>query len=129
MIRRPPRSTLFPYTTLFRSVIEEKCKKNKAPQVASGALVDWGGGRISPPALARIFHDFSLMNSPSQDSSVSKRCCLMRNHAISDASTKIEGTPTNKPRITLSIASSYHPRVNATRSQALFRHINLSSHF
>src|SRR3712207_8704891 len=26
MIRRPPRSTLFPYTTLFRSVGEEKCR-------------------------------------------------------------------------------------------------------
>src|ERR1041385_8289322 len=25
MIRRPPRSTLFPYTTLFRSKILEKC--------------------------------------------------------------------------------------------------------
>src|SRR5258708_25224615 len=25
MIRRPPRSTLFPYTTLFRSVIAEVC--------------------------------------------------------------------------------------------------------
>src|SRR2546430_7534685 len=24
MIRRPPRSTLFPYTTLFRSVIEDR---------------------------------------------------------------------------------------------------------
>src|SRR3989442_7847219 len=24
MIRRPPRSTLFPYTTLFRSILEEK---------------------------------------------------------------------------------------------------------
>src|SRR2546429_6381585 len=24
MIRRPPRSTLFPYTTLFRSVVSEK---------------------------------------------------------------------------------------------------------
>src|SRR5690349_22808406 len=24
MIRRPPRSTLFPYTTLFRSTIEQK---------------------------------------------------------------------------------------------------------
>src|SRR3712207_8775746 len=24
MIRRPPRSTLFPYTTLFRSLMEEK---------------------------------------------------------------------------------------------------------
>src|SRR2546429_845777 len=25
MIRRPPRSTLFPYTTHFRSVMDEKC--------------------------------------------------------------------------------------------------------
>src|SRR5690349_22188206 len=25
MIRRPPRSTLFPYTTLFRSNIEKEC--------------------------------------------------------------------------------------------------------
>src|SRR5258706_7554051 len=24
MIRRPPRSTLFPYTTLFRSLVEER---------------------------------------------------------------------------------------------------------
>jgi len=27
MIRRPPRSTLFPYTTLFRSVISNKMNK------------------------------------------------------------------------------------------------------
>src|SRR2546429_9597514 len=26
MIRRPPRSTLFPYTTLFRSVREDQCR-------------------------------------------------------------------------------------------------------
>jgi len=26
MIRRPPRSTLFPYTTLFRSIFEKECK-------------------------------------------------------------------------------------------------------
>src|SRR5256885_6840832 len=26
MIRRPPRSTLFPYTTLFRSVIKRRCE-------------------------------------------------------------------------------------------------------
>src|SRR2546426_1303565 len=26
MIRRPPRSTLFPYTTLFRSLIDKKLK-------------------------------------------------------------------------------------------------------
>src|SRR5690349_24025790 len=27
MIRRPPRSTLFPYTTLFRSVRDEHCAR------------------------------------------------------------------------------------------------------
>src|SRR3712207_7739406 len=30
MIRRPPRSTLFPYTTLFRSEAEEKIMNLKA---------------------------------------------------------------------------------------------------
>src|SRR5258707_7327916 len=33
MIRRPPRSTLFPYTTLFRSVLAEQI-------VVAGAAVD-----------------------------------------------------------------------------------------
>src|SRR5438034_6685081 len=30
MIRRPPRSTLFPYTTLFRSRKETRCKSHHA---------------------------------------------------------------------------------------------------
>src|SRR5256884_6993436 len=33
MIRRPPRSTLFPYTTLFRS-IQEKLLPRETPQLA-----------------------------------------------------------------------------------------------
>src|SRR2546429_6155296 len=37
MIRRPPRSTLFPYTTLFRSLVEEYI--HTASPVASEALV------------------------------------------------------------------------------------------
>src|SRR5437764_6016724 len=28
MIRRPPRSTLFPYTTLFRSLGQDSCERN-----------------------------------------------------------------------------------------------------
>src|SRR3712207_8381463 len=28
MIRRPPRSTLFPYTTLFRSLVQDRLTKN-----------------------------------------------------------------------------------------------------
>src|SRR3712207_8289983 len=32
MIRRPPRSTLFPYTTLFRSVVEDR-RLGRRPRV------------------------------------------------------------------------------------------------
>src|SRR2546427_6140446 len=34
MIRRPPRSTLFPYTTLFRSLIDEL----ERPRIAEGVM-------------------------------------------------------------------------------------------
>src|SRR5438093_4210452 len=36
MIRRPPRSTLFPYTTLFRSVPEELGALMEVERAASG---------------------------------------------------------------------------------------------
>src|SRR5688572_31512674 len=32
MIPRPPRSTLFPYTTLFRSIGEQACARGRADQ-------------------------------------------------------------------------------------------------
>src|SRR5208282_1420321 len=34
MIRRPPRSTLFPYTTLFRSVSSRPSRAAEAPSLA-----------------------------------------------------------------------------------------------
>src|SRR2546427_6647449 len=36
MIRRPPRSTLFPYTTLFRSLLEEVSALRVEEQVIAG---------------------------------------------------------------------------------------------
>src|SRR5256885_5827386 len=33
MIRRPPRSTLFPYTTLFRSVVDERAGAGQGGRV------------------------------------------------------------------------------------------------
>src|SRR3712207_8692089 len=42
MIRRPPRSTLFPYTTLFRSLVGEQ------PRVGQG---DGGLARVRTQAL------------------------------------------------------------------------------
>src|SRR2546430_7053227 len=40
MIRRPPRSTLFPYTTLFRSEPVDRIAQHGRVQVAAGAGVD-----------------------------------------------------------------------------------------
>src|SRR5258708_28811880 len=46
MIRRPPRSTLFPYTTLFRS--DRLCKANCSLEFSATAAVSRGGiGRRS----------------------------------------------------------------------------------
>src|SRR3712207_8259235 len=45
MIRRPPRSTLFPYTTLFRSIgvklVLEALHTNELPFVNGGEHVEW----------------------------------------------------------------------------------------
>src|SRR5258708_37725435 len=45
MIRRPPRSTLFPYTTLFRSAIRQ---------------VYYGGKYITPIVAERLANSFEL---------------------------------------------------------------------
>src|SRR6266704_4965891 len=39
MIRRPPRSTLFPYTTLFRSV-DERCEHTRRVEIRQAEPVD-----------------------------------------------------------------------------------------
>src|SRR5256885_2055512 len=40
MIRRPPRSTLFPYTTLFRSVLDALGPQGHLVNIARGSVVD-----------------------------------------------------------------------------------------
>src|SRR2546430_15265794 len=43
MIRRPPRSTLFPYTTLFRSAVLKRDPKNVDALTHLGLIVAIGG--------------------------------------------------------------------------------------
>src|SRR3989454_9910719 len=51
MIRRPPRSTLFPYTTLFRS---RRRARVRPAREARGELADAGGPARGPRLLRRI---------------------------------------------------------------------------
>src|SRR3712207_7887737 len=47
MIRRPPRSTLFPYTTLFRSKPPSSCANICDGGVLTlPGLPEWGGGAV-----------------------------------------------------------------------------------
>src|SRR3712207_7200548 len=50
MIRRPPRSTLFPYTTLFRSLADAQRLLEELVQRRPGAAVARGG--VGPAQLA-----------------------------------------------------------------------------
>src|SRR2546425_2894651 len=52
MIRRPPRSTLFPYTTLFRSDIEEFILCKQKEEAKAHALVAQGYDGSSPDSDA-----------------------------------------------------------------------------
>src|SRR5258708_30686984 len=54
MIRRPPRSTLFPYTTLFRSVPDEVVEDHGgAVEVLPGCGADQHRRIVSGPSRAR----------------------------------------------------------------------------
>src|SRR3712207_9276943 len=53
MIRRPPRSTLFPYTTLFRSA-EDRAAHAVAPEVLDAELLVRGDGAQPEADGARL---------------------------------------------------------------------------
>src|SRR3989441_3846474 len=67
MIRRPPRSTLFPYTTLFRSVRWERIVRGIADEhgvwVALASLVGFEGGKGFPGASVRSEEHTSELQS------------------------------------------------------------------
>src|SRR5688572_30944630 len=56
MLRRPPRSTLFPYTTLFRSFAGEADDEGRAQRDAGNPAADAREQRVVDPAVARPPH-------------------------------------------------------------------------
>src|SRR2546427_8837374 len=51
MIRRPPRSTLFPYTTLFRSLLREPPEPLAVLELDDGLLADRSLAAEAPGAI------------------------------------------------------------------------------
>src|SRR3712207_7269078 len=63
MIRRPPRSTLFPYTTLFRSSAPDRAMaENSAPPLRIG--IDLGGTKIEALAIGPSGEEVYRQRSP-----------------------------------------------------------------
>src|SRR3712207_7127496 len=78
MIRRPPRSTLFPYTTLFRSHADRReanvgvglaCGTEKASYVATCAevSVDRESGKIVVRRIVQAYECGAVMNPRSEE--------------------------------------------------------------
>ena len=60
MIRRPPRSTLFPYTTLFRSAAAKEVLDGGGTvsyQGATGNVLFDANGDVSAPAVTWVFSE------------------------------------------------------------------------
>src|SRR3712207_8238190 len=59
MIRRPPRSTLFPYTTLFRSTIDWEHERVTCPQGKTSAIWRAARDEDGSPRIQAVFsqHD------------------------------------------------------------------------
>src|SRR5437588_5071655 len=71
MLRRPPRSTLFPYTTLFRSLLEQRIQEKLQPYEAQVTLLDEIPGvdrTLAAVIIAEMGVDMSVFQSVSQRS-------------------------------------------------------------
>src|SRR3712207_7644672 len=79
MIRRPPRSTLFPYTTLFRSHRRERSRR-EPPVLQAGHLADDQQlGALEPPLgehPPQVRHDL-LLRSEEHTSELQSRQYLV----------------------------------------------------
>src|SRR5256885_10814506 len=74
MIRRPPRSTLFPYTTLFRSEFGARLAAHVAGR--HGDTLD-AAGTACPRSIDRVFHERSEEHTSELQSPCNLVCRLL----------------------------------------------------
>src|SRR2546430_12648523 len=108
MIRRPPRSTLFPYTTLFRS--HDGCGRPAVLEQRGGAVA----GTAPRPVARRGAADRRSEEHTSELQSQSNLVCrLLLEKKKKNKSAQVTTRTATTPRL---------PRRTDTRTQPLFRH-------
>src|SRR2546426_1707185 len=75
MIRRPPRSTLFPYTTLFRS--PQEGRSDDSPRVDGGARISTGRADARPGDRAAAVWRGAERRSEEHTSELQSPCNLV----------------------------------------------------
>src|SRR5436853_1742294 len=97
MIRRPPRSTLFPYTTLFRSSDTPHCagRDPAHPGTASAvtcsrALEDRKSTRLNSSHLGISYAVFCLKKKKKKHTSNDYQMALLKSHHKNDKEIKNE---------------------------------------
>src|SRR2546430_5528024 len=94
MIRRPPRSTLFPYTTLFRSLHAQRYRADRAQDVRdvlADAPVAPGRAALEHPVAVHEDRKSTRLNS--SHSQISYAVFCLKKKKTTDASTPPERTP------------------------------------
>src|SRR3712207_9063608 len=62
MIRRPPRSTLFPYTTLFRSILSARLEIDKVNEMFDLNLPESDEYKTVGGLILHVFQSFPKLN-------------------------------------------------------------------
>src|SRR5258708_2960127 len=101
MIRRPPRSTLFPYTTLFRSGRCGTSSRGEDGLADGGALFERSVCRGGTPSVRRAHQDrkSTRLNSSHQIISYAVFCLKKKHHAIASR-TSLSSCPCSPHRHT-----------------------------
>src|SRR3712207_8603615 len=100
MIRRPPRSTLFPYTTLFRSVLrlEDLTLRARRTMSTPRPFERWAGGKrrvlpqiidVLPPQFGSYYEDRKSTRLKSSHANISYAVfCLKKKRECDSRSTR-----------------------------------------
>src|SRR2546427_8620138 len=87
MIRRPPRSTLFPYTTLFRSLCEFSSKGRSKGWISAATSGDWSVSRPASWRTQSLDRKSTRLNSSHSQISYAV-FCLKKKKKNSDGGTQ-----------------------------------------